>query len=104
MNMFSGPPTVPTVSSGVFEYASNRNMIIGPGFPRYYEGNLRTLITGRLPDFCTKQWMIAQLQHYGLPVPEGTKAVLTAAMRKALAEGKVRSYITTHLAEFEANQ
>jgi hypothetical protein len=41
--------------------------------------------------------MITQLQHYGLPVPEGTKAVLMAAMRKALAEGKVHSYITTYL-------
>jgi hypothetical protein len=71
-------------------------MIIS-GFPRYHENHLRTLIAGRVPDFCTKKWMITQLQHYGLPVPEGTKAVLMAAMRKALAEGKVHSYITTYL-------
>ena len=37
----------------------------------------------------TKGWAVAQLQHYGLAVPKGTKDVVMKALQKAAVSGEV---------------
>lgn len=96
------PPAI--LTSGIFTFTSAG--LATDSIPRCSESRLRALLIPPKPlspadkKLLTKRWATAQLHHYQLPVPKGTKDVVFQALQYALATNQC-STISASVVEIE---